>query len=631
MGEGDDTVSARIRPMAHPLSPRLWSRVLTLLSLSLWLVACPSRPTTELAYEDFLTGKDLTSSRGERTLDLAMCAFENRFSQRLYPEEQLTATVELGEGASLILAGCSSHPDPELPRGADEDVLELELATADGKIQRHPISLPRTPSAWNQEVRLELPPGLTALRLKVKLPSGRRSFLRDFALRHRRPRSPEPLRRREGPPRQVLLISVDTLRDDALSKLDGSWPTPALDQFIGQSQVFRPHYAASSWTKPSHASLLSGLSSEVHGGTDYGRPLPPNLPWLPERLQRSGFATAGLVSDCLWLNPPFGFARGFDEYHSVPWNLAQSARQAFGWMSAHREQDFFFFFHTFEAHSDFRTLPYEGPGVTRRVVEERFGVPGYGCREEQCASGILSEIDAGRMKPLPNEEAILRFLYGEGVRHIDTALGRLFADLEAQGLFENLLIVLTSDHGEAFFEHGRLLHGSQWNVVLRVPMVVKWPGGTAAGQEVKVATSALDVAPTLLGFAGLPVDGLGGEELPGRDLRDLKASAPVFSWDPGVTVVAGSWKASVGLKGGERQLFDLATDPGETTNLANSEPEVMARLERLISQRQAADRVMASRLEVAPTSAASPTLTTSDIERLKALGYLGGPGGGETP
>lgn len=595
------------------------------------LVAC-SDPAPRLTYQDLLVGTPLSSSRsatGEAAAQaLAMCAFENRWSQRLWPEEELSATVELGEEIRLGLAGCSSHPDPELPRGADEDALEIEMVSARGAVSRERIALPRSPGSWSRELVLELPPGKATLRLAVSLPSGRRSYLRDLYLRQKSrvaPRS-QATRQGSGRPRQILLISVDTWREDALSRLGGPWPTPELDRFAGRSQLFRPHYAASSWTKPSHASLLSGLSPEVHGGTDYSRPLPSNLPWLPERLQRAGFSTGGLVSDCLWLNPAFGFGRGFEAYRSVLWNLEQSARHAFGWISARRDEDFFFFLHTFEAHSDFRTLPYEGPGVTRRVVEQRFGVSGYGCREEQCASGILSEIDAGRMKPLPNEEAILRFLYGEGVRHVDRELGRLFADLEEAGLFENLLIVVTSDHGEAFFEHGRLLHGSQWNEVLRVPLLVKWPGGEAAGQEVKLLTSALDLAPTLLAYAGLEA-----ADLPGRNLRALSGTAPVFSWDPGMTLVAGPWKAVTGLKDGQRQLFDLAADPGEGTDLAATRPEELARLERLIAQRQAADRLMAARLATAPLSTSASTLSPSDIERLKALGYLGGPGAAEPP
>ncbi len=592
-----------------------------LLALAVLLTAC-GRPATErLAYEDFLTNGRLASGRGPVEPAEGVCAFENRWGVRLEGDE-LTATFTLGRAARLMVAGCAGRFAASPPAQPGRDRIEVTLEAADGSQRRLQLELPAGSGSVQREMALDLPPGETRLSLAPSLGSGRQVFLRDLAVRHElalgeRAQEGRP---REGEPRQVLLISLDTLREDGLSHLGGPWPTPALDRFAARAQTFRPHYAAASWTKPSHASLLSGQSVGVHGASDVQRPLPAGLPLVSERFREAGFATAGLVSDCLWLNPPFGFARGYDTYQPVHWSLPQQRRRAFNWMAEHRDRPFFYFLHSFEAHSDFHALPYEGPGVTRRTVEQRFGVPGYGCREEQCASGLLSELSAGRIRPLANEEAILRFLYGEGVRHLDSELGALFSDLEELGLFDRLLIVLTSDHGEQFFEHGELLHGQAWNQVMRVPLLVKWPAGRRAGEVETAPTSALDVAPTLLAAAGLAAGGL-----PGRDLGRPLHGEPVFAWDPGATVVAGDLKAIFRLPDGQPRLFDLAADPGERHDLAAARPEVVARLERLLAAREAADRAIVARLGTRQDAASPETLSEEDVARLRALGYLGGP------
>lgn len=604
------------------------------LLLALWPGAC-ARPSAErmgaerLTYEDFLTNGRLVSSQGAVEPAEGVCAFENRWGVRLMAEEELSASFTLGSSASLLIAGCVGRFDAPPPAQPGADRLELVVETAGGTRHAAPLTLSTAPGPFQERIALELPAGEARLSLAPSLGSGRRVYLRDLAVRHSLAPPPpdaggEPRPRERA--QQILLISIDTLREDALSHFGGPWATPALDGFAERAQGFRPHYAAASWTKPSHASLLSGQSPAAHGATEVSQPLPKGLTLLSERFQRAGFETAGMVTDCLWLNPPFGFSRGFDEYRSVRWNLPQMARAAVNWMAERREQPFFFFLHSFEAHSDFRVLPYEGPGITRRTVEERFGVTGYGCREEQCASGLLSEISAGRIRPLPNEEAILRFLYGEGVRHVDAELGRLFADLEELGLFDDMLIVLTSDHGEQFFEHGELLHGQAWNEVMRVPLLVKWPRGRRAGVTETAPTSALDVAPTLLAAGGLAAEGL-----PGRDLAGPLHGEPVFAWDPGAMVMAGDLKAVFRLRDGRPRLFDLAADPGERHDLTAERPADLARLERLLATREAADRAIAARLAAEPGSPGLEALSKDDIARLKALGYLGGPAAAEHP
>ena len=338
-------------------------------------------------------------------------------------------------------------------------------------------------------------------------------------------------RRQSG--RRVLLISIDTLREDAL---DPS-ATPNLVAFAREAETWSPHYAAASWTKPSHASLLTGLPPAVHGADSIEGAMIPGARTLAQRFAAAGAHTVGLVRDCEWLDPEYGFDRGFESYRVVPWQASQEVRAAETWLVSHRDQDAFFFLHLFTPHSDTWALPYEAAGLTRAEIEERWGVPDYGCRAGHCASELLKALNAG-LAPLPDEGEILSSLYRRGTADVDRALGTLFDDLRQAGLWDDLTVVVTSDHGEAFFEHGEVLHTTVHQEIVRVPLMIKWPGGARAGTRHETATSALDVAPTLLAAAGLPTDGL-----PEPPLAARPAGRPIFAGTTQRAVVSGPWKA----------------------------------------------------------------------------------------
>jgi arylsulfatase A-like enzyme len=608
--------------MARPL-PAL--PALALLAVG---IAC-SRGSSTLAYEDLLVGGRLVSNLDAQPAGEAFCADELRWSLALRTGEELVAEVEVGEAARLAIAGCAAAAEPTPPAesadsadSADSDIggrLRIALAGPAGASLSREIVLARQgEEAFAEELDLgRLEGGRVRIALRADLDPGQTLYLRGASLRHRRqvarPAAPRP----QPPPRQVLLVSVDTLREDALGALGGAWPTPALDRFAAGAQIFQPHYAAASWTKPSHASLLSGQSPRVHGALAREAPISPAVPMLAERFAAAGFVTAGLVFDCAWLGPRFGFDRGHDEYRAVRWTLPQMTQATVNWIAAHRDQPFFYFLHTFEAHSDFHRLPYEAPGVRQRTVEERFGAADYGRRQGEIASGLLGRMRTGAIPALDGEDAILRFLYGEGVRHVDRELGAFFADLEELGLFDSLLIVLTADHGESLLEHGETLHASPWNQVLRVPLLVKWPGGRAAGTRSPVATSSLDVAPTILAAMGLPRDGL-----PGADLARPARRRPVHSWGRWRVVVDGRFKAVLRWRRAH-ELYDLAADPEELHNLAAERPRVLARLRRLAEARWQADTRLAEQLQgAAPRGSAQP-LSPEERARLRALGYVG--------
>lgn len=579
------------------------------------LVSCGGG--TAPRYEDLVAFGGLISNQPAVELRQATCADRTLFAQAVRPGEELTARIVLGEAPRLVVSGCRTGEGAggELavavaeaaPRAASSAPLRMRIAWGDGG------------GWWRREIDLAPLAGRTInLRLDGVAEDGI-LWLSDLVVEHR---TAAPERPSHPAPHQVLLISVDTLRADSVRALGGPWTTPTLDRLAGGGEAFDRHYAASSWTKPSHAGLLTGMPAEVHRATGFEDPLHPAVPTLAERFRDAGFATAGIVHDCVWLDPKFGFDRGFDEYRSVKWGGDPIVRGAVNWMAAHRDRPFFFFLHTFDVHSDFARLPYEGPETTRATVAERFGAADYGCRLGHCSSGLLEQLGRRNLGRIENEREILRFLYGRGIAGVDAALGRLFADLERAGLYDDLLIVLTADHGESLLEEGRTLHGSWFEEVVRVPLIVKWPGGARAGRRTPGPSSALDVAPTLLAASGIPAD---AGELPGEDLRlPARADRPV--------VVAATWRALIEGRrklvvepGQAPKLYDLDADPGESRDVAATDPAGVAALgTRLDTLRADGDRHFG---RLAASAAAAAKLTDEERARLRALGYLGGGGG----
>ncbi|MEM9290323.1 MAG: sulfatase-like hydrolase/transferase [Acidobacteriota bacterium] len=430
----------------------------------------------------------------------------------------------------------------------------------------------------------------------------------------------------EQAPRQILLISLDTLRHDSIGAFrppDAGrqlFPTPHLDALATDGQIWRRHYSTEAWTKPAHASLLTGFPPAVYRGPD--ATIDPAVPTLAQRLSSEGFATHGFVHDCVWLNPRFGFARGFDTYRSGHWNAEQSVRQTLNWISENRDRSFFLFLHTFEPHSDFLRLPYEAPGIDRRTITERWGLPRYGCSQRICGSRRLVMMDDGELGFFPREREILRYLYDAGVGETDRAMGQLFAQLQELGLYDSMMILVTSDHGEMLGEGGELLHGQSLEPVIKVPMIIKWPTGQHQGESMDGLSSHIDIAPTVLEAYGLPTDGLLGSPLQRR-----RSDRPIFAGTRWRVVVQDEWKATFDEGGG--QLVNLRQDPDEQEDLAAKNPVTLRQLRELHSAYNRQFRQLLEELRRQSTvpeeeGQGSDGLTPQEVEELKALGYLGG-------
>lgn len=441
--------------------------------------------------------------------------------------------------------------------------------------------------------------------------------------------------RREALP-DILLISLDTLRSDCVWPREGEVEDmPWLAEFARGAIQFRAAQAPIAFTLPSHMTLFTGLHPQSHG-VDVSRVLADAVAPMGERLKAKGYATLGLHTN-EWMKGDFGFARGFDRYEQLPHAPTYADRVVeaalAGWPAAKEGAPRFVFLHFMDAHSDFlgvqgSPLPYFSPAEFRSDLQgageaSEFCLPSGGCATDYLLSGQIdaSGLDESRVR-------LAETLYRRGARYLDSELQKLFTQLAARGLLERTLVIVTSDHGEEFREHGRMLHSQVYEESLRVPLIVKLPGESSPAGIVDTPVGLEDLLPTVLDLIGAPS---AGESLDGRSLvpllRDAADAAvrPLLSQDKLTRSVfglrQGNWKLVSDLHSGDRKLFDLRADPGELHNLASGAPTVLDELSSALRATLARSRAVARKVG-AQRAPWEEVLTREEVERLRSLGYI---------
>lgn len=420
--------------------------------------------------------------------------------------------------------------------------------------------------------------------------------------------------RTTAPPRNAILISIDTLRADHLGCYGYALPTsPRIDVFAREGVVFEATQSTAPWTLPAHASLLTGLWPSRHGARTVRDGLAPGVATLATRLSVHGYDTAAFVNS-FFLGPGFGLERGFarfdqiEEDHSPRGAAPGIVDTALAWLDQPRDRRFFLFLHFFDVHSDYRSEP----AIEALFVEQR--------GPEDGTTRQIRGLAALTSRP-PEAVELLSRLYDAGIRQLDLELGRFLDALERSGRASDTLVVVTSDHGEEFGEHGSLLHGStHYEEMLRVPLLLRGPG-LPAGLRIDTPVSLVDVAPTLLDVLGVGPDGAPdgrslrplweGRGADGEDPRALIAeAAPALEGDRLVAVRMGPYKLVVDESDGSRALYDLTSDAGEREDVAADHAYLVDHLSRVAEQR-------------AVRRAGGPVLPLPAKRRaqLRALGY----------
>ena len=342
----------------------------------------------------------------------------------------------------------------------------------------------------------------------------------------------------------VLLISLDTVRADRMSLYGYERPTtPGIDAWASErAMVFDHAVAPAPWTLPSHASVFTGLDAHRHG-TNIEGPLPSELPTLAELLRQAGYeARASTVGPVL--APHFGLDRGFSRFRvrgmlSLPVAASEldgGVEDVLRWLREGRHRLDFVFLHTYQAHDphaieDSRFAAFAGgpvepgayvtPGVPRR---DEMG------RTELEWTLISQSRPTGRLLDPDGDRALLGALYDSGLARLDAKISGLLAKLDEEGLADDLVVVLFSDHGESLLERGLAGHHHLYEENLHVPLALSAPGLSRPGR-VDTPVSLVDVLPTLLELAGVgPLRGIDGISLAGTLAGRSPRGRPLWSY-----------------------------------------------------------------------------------------------------
>jgi arylsulfatase A-like enzyme len=446
-------------------------------------------------------------------------------------------------------------------------------------------------------------------------------------------------------PPNIVLISIDSLRPDHLGAYGYERDTsPTIDRLAREGARFENVLSTTSWTLPAHAALFTGLYDSTHGLVDNGQKLDDGHVTLAEVLKARGYETAGFFGGP-YLHPVFGLSQGFDVYQSCMTTTDDDARERrvrrearlrrgrshkditgprtqaeiARWAEARTATSpYFLFVHLWDVHYDF--VPpspfdeifdtgYKG-GVTGRLMTDPNIRPNMGRR------GLEHVIS----------------LYDGEIRWTDHVLDEILADLASRGMLENTLVVITSDHGEEFFEHRSKGHAkSLFDEVLKVPLIFWWPDALEAGLVVSQQVRLVDLFPTLAGFAG--ATGLVSQ---GRDIAPLLRGEPMEP-APSLAELYLDGRSQHALRtdtsksyrfeaDGPAYLYSLDRDPEEKNWIApgdESLEEERARAERELDE--AVQGALHLRELLGDRKPGNAELPDELAAELQSLGYLDGP------
>lgn len=423
-------------------------------------------------------------------------------------------------------------------------------------------------------------------------------------------------------PPSLVLVSLDTLRADRLGCYGYQRDTtPSLDRLAGEAVLFERAVSQANETVRSHRSFLTSAYPTEAMVRD-------NRAMLSDLLRRAGFAT-GAFTDGGPMSKDFGFHQGFDEF--VEWGNGLDLKriQALEWLDSLPEgRRFFLFLHCFDIHA-----PYAPP----RAYCEIFGKGNPSTIEPQETAEIgrrIRNIHSDGQGDAPAEAMVLSNddrrrmsdLYDCGIRYTDEVLDQFFRDLDTRGLFENTIVVVLSDHGEEFWDHGSVLHGhTLYQEMTHVPLIIRVPGLPARRVDQRVAL--IDLLPTLLDILELnPLQGAAGVSLAPLLRGDAAARGGGALISEGMesghySVIEEGYKLIRRPDRRQYELYDLEQDPLEKVDISGREKERVARMSQVMRRHHES---LAALPRPGPPKAppVGKPLDPRTVDRLRQLGYL---------
>jgi arylsulfatase A-like enzyme len=419
----------------------------------------------------------------------------------------------------------------------------------------------------------------------------------------------------------VVLISLDTLRADHLGSYGYSRNTsPNIDEFAAKSILFERAHSTSHATAPSHMSMFTSLNPSVHGVVNVENnrfePMHDSFVTVTQILKAEGYHTAAFTGGGN-VSPQFGFGRGFDSYRNFDTTRSAAGTrkaidEAISFMRVHREEKLFVFLHTYHTHDPYTPKPpyniFVDPGYAGRIQSDITAFPTDG-GFEALRHAFWDSVDKSDAADVRH----LKALYDGEIAELDAMLRKFLTVIETER--PNSIVILTSDHGEEFGEHGKFDHTQLYQELLHVPLIIRHPQ-LDRGIRISRRVSLLGLTPTILELLGID----GSYEFQGTSLLRPQAREEIFAEKTGIgrTLIVDDRKLL--WRGDKSELYDLSSDPGETRNMAAANATADRLRERIdeISQANSARRATVVGASQDLRAAPDPEL----VEQLEALGYI---------
>lgn len=436
--------------------------------------------------------------------------------------------------------------------------------------------------------------------------------------------------------KNVILISLDSLRRDYLGIYNGEKDlTPNIDKLAQDSVVFENAFSQAPWTIPSHLSILSGLNPNSHGANSFSDKVPCFVKTLPQLLREKGFLTFAYTGGGL-VSANFGFSKGFNHYKE--WDgseLPDSSKPIFEradkFISSNKGKDFFLFLHTYQFHE-----PLDSPEEIRKIVLRGKKILWEGVSISKLIGG-----GKGTYKPLKEEEVeSIKILLKAESRTIDEHLIKpLIEKLKEEGIYDQTMIIITSDHGDELFDHGGWQHShTLYNELIRVPLIIKFPYQKFRGKRVSKNVRLVDIAPTILDVLGFDSSDfqMDGKSLipviKGKEKEERKCFSEIY-YDPEkphipqrISLVYGDYKLIVNQIIPEWkkffayppppqypfELYNLKNDPGEKKNLYSEDSKIAKEMLEMIKEYK----------KKTPPKVEKGIIDEELKSKLRALGYI---------
>jgi arylsulfatase A-like enzyme len=424
----------------------------------------------------------------------------------------------------------------------------------------------------------------------------------------------------------LVFIIVDALRSNHLGCYGYHRDTsPAVDEMARQGVIFNHAYSSSPWTKPSVASLFTSLHPNNHGAVSPYNMLPEATLTLAEILENQGYGTYFLSAGNKNIGKPFNFHQGFDYFFNERCNAVRLTDHFLSLLPGLRNKKFFAYIHYMDTH-----LPYNKNKYNEMFVKNKPTAPPF--EPGEINHNIVKNLDVSR-RLSPGDKEYLESLYDGQIRYVDENIKRIIGALKNYNMLENTLVVITSDHGEEFWDHNNFEHGhTLYNELLQVPLIIL--GNRLKPSKLDLPVRLIDLLPTVINILGIDdnhyhVKGAsflnlleGKKEGAGRAIFAMGTlygdeKYCLIKDNRKIIINTGDKREKKDLVGckskNKLEFYDMAKDPLETKNLVNTQPQNASRLKNLL------DKFIINK---SAFKSKRTTLDKKTKEQLKSLGYL---------